>query len=152
MQFHDHSYNMSLFKHVTFICLCTKSSTQDAFCCLLDRTQTVIHWPTELQKPEELLTNLITDGISLSLSLLIVCVSFCSQTQKNTYLETLRQRRHCHDQMYWNVHFTSTENAGQYQSQETDKPSNKDSILSGYIQKRKKQHKSRQAQDTDIYG
>lgn len=62
-------------------------------------------------------------SLSVSLSFFFV------QTQKNTYLETLRHCHHCHDLMYWNVHFTSTENTGQYQSQKTDKPSNKDSIF-----------------------
>lgn len=94
-------------------------------------TQTVIYCPTEVQKPEKLQKNLIP--------LFIVCLSLFSLTQKHKYLETLRQRHHRCDLMYWNVHFTSTENAGQYQSQKTDKPSNKDSILSGHIQTEKTQ-------------
>lgn len=48
---------------------------------------------------------------------------------RDTYLEALRHPHRRHDLVYWNVHFTSTENAGQYQSQRTDKPSNKDSIF-----------------------
>lgn len=56
-----------------------------------------------------------------------------AQTQKHTYLGTLWHRHHCRDLMYWNVHFTSTENAGQYQSQKTDKPSNKDSIFNVWV-------------------
>lgn len=87
--------------------------------------QTVIHWPTEPQKTKEP-QNKSDHGCHLSS--LSVSLSL-APTQKHTYLETQRHRRHCHDLMYWNVHFTSTENAGQYQSQMTDKPSNTDSIF-----------------------
>lgn len=120
----DLTYNMSLLSH-----FCAKVQHKmhvDAYCTgnTVIQTQTVIHWPTELQKTKELQTNLITDAISTH------CLSlFLLHRHKSTHLETLRHRHHCHDLMYWNVHFTSTDNAGQYQSLKTDKPSNKDSIV-----------------------
>lgn len=119
------SWNQTCFSHspeVTWITVSSKClffysliqvqcKTQvDSYCTGHRSTDTVIHWPTERQKTEELQTNLVTDAISLpSLS---VSLSF-ALTQKHTCLETLRHCRHCHDLMYWNVHFTSTENAGQ---------------------------------------
>lgn len=83
--------------------------------------------PASCPKTKEPWTHLITDAIAPHCLSLVL---FARDRQKQTYLVTLRRRHRCRDLMYWNVHFTSTENAGQYQSEKTDKPSNKDSICS----------------------
>lgn len=58
-------------------------------------------------------------------SLLVVCPFFSSATQKHAYLETLRHCHRCNDQMC----ISHPRDAGQYQSEKTDEPSNKDSIF-----------------------
>lgn len=105
-------------------------SPRDECFCLLCRTHRykdtnsypLTHWAAEDKRAAD------KSDHWWHLSSLSVSLSF-AETQKHTYLEMLRHHHHCHDLMYWNVHFTSTENAGQYQSQKTDKPSNKDSIF-----------------------
>lgn len=105
-------------------------SARDACCCLLysahrhtdTNSYPLTHWAAEDKRAAD------KSDHWCHLSPLAVSLSF-AETQKHTYLKTPRHRHHCHDLMYCNVHFTSMENAGQYQSQKTDKPSNKDSIF-----------------------
>lgn len=86
-----------------YIFLC-QSSTPHACSSLLYRetwyTETFTRWPAIDRRAADKSDH--CGNLYLSLSL-IVC------------LETLRHRRHCHDLMYWNVYFKSTEDAGQYQ-------------------------------------
>lgn len=108
------------------------------------QTQTVIHWPTELPKTKELQTNQITDDIFPHCRPL----SF-AETQKHTYLQTLRHRHHCPDLMYWNVHFTSTERTQDNISlkRQISLQIKIPSSMSGHIQ-RMTDHKGRELQDT----
>lgn len=107
------------------------------------QTQTVIHWPTELQKTKELQTN-----HWWHLSSLLASLSF-AETQKHTYLEMLRHRHHCPDLMYWNVHFTSTERTQDNISlkRQISLQIKIQSSMSGHIQ-RMTDHKGTELQDT----
>lgn len=114
----------------------------------------LFYWPTDIQTSSYPLTHQdagdkgVADKCDHWCHLTTLSVFLCfTQTQQHIYLETLRSRHRCHDLMYWNVHFTSTENAGQYQTQRTDKPSNKDSSLDVWSHKETVKSQSRQPQN-----
>lgn len=139
------TFNMSLLTH-----FCAKVQPKmyvDAYCTGNTdiQTQTVIHWPTELQKTKELQTNLITDAISPH------CLSpFLLHRHKSTHILK-----------HWDTAITAviwcTEMYISHPQTMQDNISLKRQIslqikisssMSGHIQR----HKSRQLQDTNTSG
>lgn len=142
--------HMASFTHVDLMHFCAKVQPRmhaDAYCSTDTQTQTVIHWPTELQKTKEL-QNKSDHRCHLS----SLSVFFCADTKAHISwnAETLPSLN-----MIW-----CTEMYISHPRRMQDNISLKwqislhiqiPSLMSGHIQ-RKGKHKSRQLQDTSTYG